>query len=142
MKKRSVPYAESIGGSALRKLSSEARHKSPSPGNGCSPVVARIRHVLLERGVPAHKIRPTIVRVCNVTPQSVAKWFNGKTKYPRADHLALLAAAFRVDIYWLILGKSFSDSDLSFSGCLAENGGSCFCSVDGATTARRSTTDL
>jgi hypothetical protein len=76
----------------------------------CSSVVERIQRTLLKQGIPANKARATIARTCGITPQSVMKWFNGQTRYPRADHLALLARHFSADLYWLILGDDVSSS--------------------------------
>ena len=60
----------------------------------CSPDVERMQKALLKRGIPANKLRATIARTCGITPQSVMKWFNGQTRYPRADHIAMLPRHF------------------------------------------------
>ena len=70
-----------------------------------SDVVGRLQAALMRRGIPERKVRTAIAQVCGITPQSVFHWFNGRTRMPRADHLARLAQHFDIDLMWLILGE-------------------------------------
>lgn len=83
---------------AQRRLASEA-----------SEVVARLQAALVERGIPEGRVRPAIASACGITPQSVYHWYNGRTRMPRADHLATLARQFEIDLMWLILGDDAGD---------------------------------
>lgn len=79
----------------------------PRRRNGieASAVVERLQEALMQRGIPLRRVRAAIAEVCEITPQSVFHWFNGRTRMPRADHLARLAQHFEIDLMWLILGE-------------------------------------
>lgn len=66
---------------------------------------ARIKKLVLESGVPEHKVRSTLARICKITPQAVGEWESGKTKRISPDYLALIAHEFDESIEYLITGK-------------------------------------
>jgi hypothetical protein len=80
----------------------------PTPRSRVQPsdVVERLQSALIQRGVPARHARSAIAEVCEITPQTVFHWFNGRTRMPRADYLARLAHHFELDLMWLILGDA------------------------------------
>lgn len=80
--------------------------KQRSIGHKPAPIVRRLQEALAERGIPDNCMRALISRKCGVSYQSIHHWFNGRTSIPRADHLAIVAEEFELDLTWLILGKS------------------------------------
>lgn len=67
--------------------------------------VQRLRQVMLDSGVKERQVRSTMAKICGITPQSVHQWFDGRTKAPSAEHLAQIAAAYGVNLMWVVTGK-------------------------------------
>lgn len=68
-------------------------------------IAKRMEAYLLDAGVKRHKVRSTIAKVCGISPQSVHQWFDGRTKAPSAEHLALFAGKYSLNLMWLVTGK-------------------------------------
>jgi len=100
-----------FGDCLMKSVRAERRSEAVRAGQckKMSPVVDRVLQGMTTSGVPRRKVRTAIAEVCNITPQSVARWFNGSTIYPRADHLARIADVYNIDLRWLILGDDMRD---------------------------------
>ena len=88
---------------AARK-SCEAK-KSTKSNIGGGPIAQRLRASIIARGVPERHVNSTLARDCGISHQTVFNWFSGRTRIPRADHLAQLASVYDIDLMWLILGE-------------------------------------
>lgn len=67
--------------------------------------IERIEKLLLEAGVPPHKVRSSLSEVCDVTPQAVGEWFKGTTKRISPEYIAAIAAHWNTSSDYLITGK-------------------------------------
>lgn len=65
----------------------------------------RLLETMLEAGVQPHKVKSTIARICGIQAPSVHQWFSGRTEQPKAEHLAAIAKAYNVSLYWVVTGK-------------------------------------
>lgn len=65
----------------------------------------RLEGVLLDAGVKPRQVKSTMAKICGIKPQSVHSWFDGTTKSPSAEHLAKVAQAYGVNLYWVVTGK-------------------------------------
>lgn len=72
-----------------------------------STIADRLEFSMLEQagGDPQESIKTTMANICEISVQAVHDWFNGKTKSPKAEHIARIGNFCEVDIYWLITGK-------------------------------------
>ena len=94
-----VPIA-SIGSAPIAD-----QHQACAGDECISPIVRRLQLSMLDRGVPRESVRTVIASLCGISYQSVFHWFNGRTQFPRADYLALVAQHYDIDLGWLILGE-------------------------------------
>ncbi|MEO0436785.1 MAG: hypothetical protein AAF098_07745 [Pseudomonadota bacterium] len=69
-----------------------------------SETVKRLLDQLRAKGVDESQLRSTIKNTCEITWQSAHSWFTGRTRIPRADLLAKLAAAYDLDLVFILLG--------------------------------------
>ncbi len=67
-----------------------------------STIQDRLRKALDERG---WDIATLSRQIPGLSHQSVYKWFSGETRFPRPDHLFLVADLLEVDARWLATGE-------------------------------------
>ena len=68
-------------------------------------VLNRIEQAAELAGIGKRQLRGELATACGISYQSVAQWFNGRTKDIDADNLAKVAKRLNVTVDWLLTGK-------------------------------------
>lgn len=65
----------------------------------------RLERLVMSAGFGKRQVRGELARVCKISPQAIGQWFNGSTKSPNADHLAMIAKAYGANLLWIVTGE-------------------------------------
>lgn len=74
-------------------------------------IAGRLAFITKEAGVSTRKIRSTMAKICDVSPQAIHRWFDGNTNNPSAENIAVLARYYEADLMWLITGDHIIEGD-------------------------------
>lgn len=69
-------------------------------------VPGRCAQLALNAGVPDRNVRSYLAEVCGISVQAIHRWFDGRTKHPKAHCLADIAKHFNADLMWIVTGES------------------------------------
>lgn len=67
--------------------------------------VERLEKAMIDAGVPPRRVKREMASLCDISPQAVHAWFSTETKRPSAEHLDKVAAAYGLNLHWIITGK-------------------------------------
>lgn len=67
--------------------------------------IDRIYEVVMNTGVPRHKVAGAVASACGVSAQAVHAWRRGEIKEITADHLAAIAKKWGTSVDYLLTGK-------------------------------------
>jgi len=69
-------------------------------------ITDRINQLLLENGVKARSIKPTLARVCGISYSAVSQWYSGTTGSIKHENLQAIAKAYKSSVDWLLTGEA------------------------------------